>query len=1048
MMQLTVQLFSLLLVASMLSGAPVTAQTDKEAQQTETTEQETTEQGTAEQDPAAPDETETAQQDNEQAGETETDVAEQADDKVARPSAPVVSEEVIVTGSRIRRDSFTSSMPLTVITQEGAALAGMSNTSEILQSSALASGTQIDNSFSGFVVSGGPGVNSFGLRSLDPGRTLILVNGRRFTPAGTRGQVNSVDLNSIPDVAIDRIEILKDGASSIYGADAIAGVVNIITRKRFDEFVLEGYYQDELDYGTVSGLFGKTWDRGFIDAALEFSTLGPVGRDEQDYSFCDERPLTDGGVHPSRYEPTRNGRCFGAVKGFVDVYGVGSPFTLVRDPDANLGGTGLPWRYFGEIGAEQVSEAGFRDDLNWAEEYMIPERRRIQAYSDGLLDFDLGKLLGTVSASYEFYFTHRDETHNNGYRQFFPFVHPANPTNPFGLFGGTAQPVVMSYNMLDTVTEVQNDVGALRLALEGDLGEFSWKIDGGYSWSRGEWRYDTWLKDKVARALSAAIGPDGNLHCALDPNQLLYAASFEQAIVERVMAEGPDPDCVPLDLLSEAALRDGEVSPEAAEYISEQVELKTAYDLWVAGFSLEGRLFNMPAGEARAVLGMDWRSRSLSDRPPAASVEDNQWGFTAAGVTRGDDRVIEGYTEVEVPLLSGFKLGAISVAEELTLNGSFRYTDYSSYGSDTTWRLLFNYAVNPAFRVRTALGTSFRAPALYHLNLAQQTGFVTSSSDPCDRFRDPAEDLDPGSNTYQNCAALEEQGVIPPDYTSTSTIRVIRGGNTDLNAETSDSWTLGFVLTPDLAGRFPALGLNLSMAFDYYDIDLKNSISRLSAGTILSRCYNSRNFTAEECALVGARDPNGNLTGVNSSFINVAVERSSGYDITLRADREFSFGDLSVDILATRLLAFQYGLGDEKPTNFAGRHAYASWRGEMDAVFRWRDFAFIWTTDYVGATDEEPVYELTDDENVTNLFKAGDRFYHNLSVRYRDPNRRFQFIVGVRNVFDVTPPAVGWKTFSPSTGTNIDYNIPLGAGYSLFDRRIFASFSYDLSSLF
>ena len=215
--------------------------------------------------------------------------------------SPEATEEIIVTGSRIRRDAFTSALPVTVITSESATLAGMANTSEILQTSALASGVQIDNTFGGFVVSGGPGVNTFGLRSLDPGRTLILVNGRRFTPAGTRGQVNSVDLNSIPDVAIDRIEILKDGASSIYGADAIAGVVNIITRKRFDDVILEGYYQDELDYGSVSGLFGKTWDRGYIDAAVEFSTLGPVGRDEQDYSFCDERPLTDGGIHPSTF---------------------------------------------------------------------------------------------------------------------------------------------------------------------------------------------------------------------------------------------------------------------------------------------------------------------------------------------------------------------------------------------------------------------------------------------------------------------------------------------------------------------------------------------------------------------------------------------------------------------------------------------------------------------------------------------------------------------------------------------------------------------------
>ena len=463
---------------------------------------------------------------------------------------------------------------------------------------------------------------------------------------------------------------------------------------------------------------------------------------------------------------------------------------------------------------------------------------------------------------------------------------------------------------------------------------------------------------------------------------------------------------------------------------------------------MEGRLFDVPAGAARAVVGMDWRKRSLNDRPPPAAVEDNQWGFTSAGVTRGDDRVIEGYTEMEVPLLSAVKLGGVSVAEELTVNGSFRYTRYSSYGSDTTWRLLFNYAVNPVLRMRSSLGTSFRAPALFHLNLAPVTSFVASRADPCDRFRDPSRDLDPSNNLYRNCETLENQGIIPPDYAATTGIRVASGGNSDLEAETSDSWTLGFIVTPDLAGRFPALGLNLSVAFDYYDIDLKNSISRLGAGTILSRCYNSLNFTAEECDLVGARRQDGALEGVNSSYINVAVERSLGYDITVRADREFSFGDLSADILITRLLAYQYGLGDAKPTNYAGRHSYANWRGESDVRFQWRDFTFIWTTDYVGSTDEEPVYALPDDESVTNLVDAGDKFFHNLSIRYRDPNRRFQVIAGVRNIFDVSPPAVGWGAFSPSTGTNVGYNIPLGAGYSLFDRRIFAFFSYDLSSLF
>ena len=956
---------------------------------------------------------------------------------------PVAAEEIVVTGSRIRRDAFTAALPVTVISEESSTLAGLADISDILQSSALASGTQVDNSYGGLVVSGGPGVNSFGLRSLDPGRTLVLVNGRRFTPAGTRGEVNSVDLNSIPYVAIDRIEILKDGASSIYGADAVAGVVNIITKKRFDGFSVKGYYQDELDLGSISGLYGKTWDRGYIDVGVRVSSLGPVGRDEQDYSFCDERPLTNGGVQPGQlFAPTRGGRCFGLVNGYVNIFTSANRYSVVQDAESDLFGTGLPWRRAG------TGETGYRDERSWDEEHLIPERRRIQVYSDGLLDLDLGGRLGTVSASYEFYYSRRDDSRHDNYRQFFPYVHSSNPTNPFGAYGVTAQPVVMSYTMLDPVNEVKNDVSAVRLGLEGGLGGFTWKLDGGYSWSRGEWTYDTWLKDKVARALSAAPGPDGTLECVLDGNQLLAAAGYDGAVRDRILAEGPDPDCVPLDLFSEDALARGEIPAQAAEYVSDRVTLETDYDLWNAGFYLEGSVFDMPAGAARAVAGFDWRHRSLHDRPPPAAVEDNQWRSTAAGITRGDDHVIEGYTEVEVPLLAGFKAGNVSLAEELTVNGSYRYTHYSSYGSDSTWRLLFNYAVNPVVRVRSTLGTSFRAPALYHLNLADQTVFTPQGIDPCSDFRDPLYGPGSGSNAFRNCTALEQQGIIPANFRQSSRITEIRGGNPGLKAETSDSWTLGFVLTPDLAGRFPALGLDLSLAFDYYNIDISNSIARLSARTILNRCYNSPSLAADECSLVGERRDDGQISQVDASYINIAVENSSGYDITVRAEREFPFGNLSVDILAARLLSIETGLQGFRPTDRAGWHGQAKWRGESDVRFYWRDVTLGWSTDYIGSTSETPIYALPNDAGVTNVTRAGARVFHNLSFRYRDPKRRYSLVAGVRNVFDETPPVLGWGSQTPSRSANVYYNIPLGAGYSLLDRRFFATFSYNFSSLF
>ena len=139
-------------------------------------------------------------------------------------------QAIVVTGSRIRRDEFTGTEPMTVITAEEITQSGFNSATDALQSNAVTAGAgQINNYFAGFVTDGGTGANTLGLRNLGPARTLILLNGRRLSPAGTRGSVLAADLNVLPTAIVERIEVLKAGASSVYGSDAIAGVVNIIT---------------------------------------------------------------------------------------------------------------------------------------------------------------------------------------------------------------------------------------------------------------------------------------------------------------------------------------------------------------------------------------------------------------------------------------------------------------------------------------------------------------------------------------------------------------------------------------------------------------------------------------------------------------------------------------------------------------------------------------------------------------------------------------------------------------------------------------------------
>ena len=192
-----------------------------------------------------------------------------AQDATNTQEAASTIDEVVVVGSRIRRDNFNAPSPTQVVTREEATLQGFASTTEALQSTAVTGGTsQINNSYGGYVTNGGPGANTIGLRGMGPSRTLVLLNGRRVSPAGSRGSVGSADLNVLPTAMIDRVEVLRDGASSVYGSDAVAGVVNIQTRKNFEGLIFEAQRNQPVDadgaggssrYSLTAGARGDRW---------------------------------------------------------------------------------------------------------------------------------------------------------------------------------------------------------------------------------------------------------------------------------------------------------------------------------------------------------------------------------------------------------------------------------------------------------------------------------------------------------------------------------------------------------------------------------------------------------------------------------------------------------------------------------------------------------------------------------------------------------------------------------------------------------------------
>ena len=171
-------------------------------------------------------------------------------------------EEIVTTGSRIRKDVFTSSTPMDVIDIEEASIQGIANVGELLQNSTVAAGSpQVTSAISSaFVENGGIGTSTISLRGLGANRTLVLLNGRRAGPSGTRGGVSSFDLSVLPLSTIERIEVLKDGASSIYGSDAVAGVVNIITRRE-DGGTIDGYVSAPSSSGGEQTRLSASWGR-------------------------------------------------------------------------------------------------------------------------------------------------------------------------------------------------------------------------------------------------------------------------------------------------------------------------------------------------------------------------------------------------------------------------------------------------------------------------------------------------------------------------------------------------------------------------------------------------------------------------------------------------------------------------------------------------------------------------------------------------------------------------------------------------------------------
>ncbi len=363
-------------------------------------------------------------------------------------------EEVVVTGSRLQRNTFTSISPLQVISGQVSREIGLIDAGTILQESTAASGVQIDLTFQGFVLDNGPAASTVDLRGLGADRTLFLVNGRRLAPSGVEGAPSSPDVNLIPATLVQQYEVLLDGASSVYGSDAVAGVVNVILRKDFDGFEIEGYTSIPAgDYSagtqnTISAAWGYNGDRGFVGIGAEYRDIDPVTLADREWTEKCERhqEITSTGEirHVDQYyaqnfgmEPRPNSDCIvGGLTGYMtelsDSLQLGSLFyrpgfgqtSLTDYVDYNA------WSTVVDVDDDGYADANFYDrNLNGRTQFaqIIPEISTASLLAFGEYTFE-GE--ANITPYFELQYSRRESFQNSGAPQLFPAVPGGNPFNP------------------------------------------------------------------------------------------------------------------------------------------------------------------------------------------------------------------------------------------------------------------------------------------------------------------------------------------------------------------------------------------------------------------------------------------------------------------------------------------------------------------------------------------------------------------------------------------------------------------------------------------
>ncbi|HXA40568.1 MAG TPA: TonB-dependent receptor [Phenylobacterium sp.] len=884
--------------------------------------------------------------------------------------------EIVVTGSRIRTSPLDQDQPVIQIDQQTVANTGLTSTVDVLQRIPSAGGG-LNGKFNNSGNLGNPpdgggvgaGSAEIDLRYLSSRRVLVLVDGLRWVSgASASGVPGAVDLNTIPTEMISRMEVLQEGASPIYGSDAIAGVVNIITKEHQDGMHAsaqvggfgqgDGYSQDyNVSWGVNQEHTHAVLGGGYFRQEPVFSADRAISRFPRPYAtsclaggcssatplgrFIITDPNTGQDIDATLRQALQPGQR--AVYNPADPTGASGsfkPFTTADRFDFQ------PYNYIltplERVSAFASVTQDLTDDIRLRVRASYVERKSANQAAPLPLfvgpDAGNGNLLDTVS------------------------IDRTNPYNPFGF---TLQPGTYSFVGRRLVENgprhYEQTVNTFNVTgtLEGDfkVADRTWHWDANAVWSRNH-AEQTFTGNVNAARVQQALGP----------------------------LAGCTGSCVPLNLFGGA----GTITPAMLAFIGFTQQDSSQQELHDYSANLTGDVFDLPAGPLAFAAGLERRETSGYFQPDAIVAE----GLSAdipAQPARGSISVNEAYGELRIPLLRdmpGFNRLDGSVAG--------RWFHYSTSGSDATYKAGLNWRPVDEVLLRGSWGQGFRAPSIGEL-YGSASRFDEVINDPCSGF------LTSGVSATVRANCIAHGVPASGSYSQlNSQLPVITSGNVHLKPETSKSWDASLVWQPK-ALRDTAWSSGGSMEVAYSDITLDNAIQALNGQTLLDRCANTGD--ALSCATI-TRTASGTVSAITNPLINIGGIKTRAIDLNLVwTSPAWDFGQFSAHWYTTFLLNFT----ELQPTSsgLTEVHREGTERGSPDQAYprAKSNLSVDWMRGQWGATGTVRYISSVTESGAPNRFPA--LAYFDAQVRWTPDywGKAFTIAAGGNNLFDKDPPA-------------------------------------------